>query len=708
MRFGNLIKKNRGYFLVVIIVSVLWGLLLYTFISSSHNYRDEILEVESLKEKEHYEAILNDTFAKMEIVKVFVEVKQIDNITQTEFDEFTDKMDFSGIGFLSLNIAPDGVIAFYYSEVLSEEDLIGYNFFEDTRQSVIDAINYSIEHDVIVVNGPIDLLLADQGIVLRRAIFEDDTFVGLISLIIDYNQLQELLNENSSDVVDVGVYRTDNSLIFGDLPYDERLELKTIGLDEVDWRIGLKISDDFARESLTIDAFIYLIGNILYITAISFGSIIYFKNKRLILEQIRLINYDQLTQLPNRRLLTDDVNKAISENRPFYLGFGDLDNFKNLNDILGHSVGDKFLIDITERLNETIDDIFHVYRWGGDEFIFLIFTGDKQVATKYLDKLYEKILDPILINEAKYNIQISIGVVQYPRHGITVDDLIKHADIVMYDIKSQKRNTYGFFENKYLDHLQREVDFENKVNKYSIDDFQLYLQPVLNTKTDEIYGFEALTRLIDEKGQVLNTFEVIKVLERKGEIPKLDKHVFNTLCIYSRKIHEESGKRYVYSFNISPITLSDEFVEFLKEKVKEHKINPKDFVMEVTETLGFKDVDASVNLLRKIKQIGFGIAMDDFGIGYSSLSYIARLPLDIIKIDRYFIQNYYDNEFEKLIIYSILDISKSLKLKIVVEGIETPRQLEFIKQINAHFYQGYIHSKPMSLDNLLKHLKEGF
>jgi EAL domain-containing protein (putative c-di-GMP-specific phosphodiesterase class I) len=144
----------------------------------------------------------------------------------------------------------------------------------------------------------------------------------------------------------------------------------------------------------------------------------------------------------------------------------------------------------------------------------------------------------------------------------------------------------------------------------------------------------------------------------------------------------------------------------LKEKIDEHKINPENFVMEITETLGFKDVDVSVKLLNQIKDLGFRIAMDDFGMGYSSLSYIAKLPLDIIKIDKYFVQNYTDSDFEKLIIYSILDISKSFKLKTIVEGIETTKQLEFVKKINANYYQGYLHSKPMNFERLIEFLLE--
>ncbi|MBI9009415.1 MAG: EAL domain-containing protein [Tenericutes bacterium] len=231
---------------------------------------------------------------------------------------------------------------------------------------------------------------------------------------------------------------------------------------------------------------------------------------------------------------------------------------------------------------------------------------------------------------------------------------------------------------------------------------------MLNAQTDEIIGFEALSRLRDKNGKLLNIFEVIKVLERKGEIPQLDKHSFDILCTYSHKIFKETNKQFSFSFNISPITLSQEFVDFLKVTTKKHKIDPKNFVMEITETLGFKDVDMSVKLLNQIKALGFGIAMDDFGMGYSSLSYIAKLPLDVIKIDRYFVQNYNDSDFEKLIIYSILDISKSFKLKTVVEGIKTTKQLDFVKKIGADYYQGYIHSKAVSLGDLLKHLKEGF
>ena len=173
-------------------------------------------------------------------------------------------------------------------------------------------------------------------------------------------------------------------------------------------------------------------------------------------------------------------------------------------------------------------------------------------------------------------------------------------------------------------------------------------------------------------------------------------------------IRDMFDKEYIFSFNLSPISLNSDMADYLEKKVIENNLNPNNFILEIIETIGFKDIGESIILLKKLRDIGFRIAMDDFGMGYSSLSYITKLPLSIIKIDRYFISHYYDDEFDRLLIFAIRDVSKSLNLEIIIEGIETMDQLEFIKSIGAHYYQGYLHSKPMSFKLIAKHLKEGF
>ena len=194
-------------------------------------------------------------------------------------------------------------------------------------------------------------------------------------------------------------------------------------------------------------------------------------------------------------------------------------------------------------------------------------------------------------------VSISIGVVNYPKHGTYMDGLIKRADIVMYDIKSQQKNNFGFFEDRYMDNLRREVDFENRLNKYSLDDFEIYLQPVLHTKTQKIYGFEGLIRVFDKEKNLVNTQELVKLYERQGQISKLDEYVFEAVCKYSISMKKEFNRDYTFSFNISPITLSKDFIKFIKKTIRKYEIDPNFFVIEIIETLGFKDIEVSLKLL---------------------------------------------------------------------------------------------------------------
>ncbi|KFZ26780.1 MAG: Phytochrome-like protein cph2 [Candidatus Izimaplasma bacterium HR2] len=706
MKIFERIRENKGFSIILLFSTFFWVFSIVLFIVTNNTAKSELINVESSRALTHYELVLHNIIDNLDKIEVFTTTVGVSELSQDKFDQFTETNSFEGIGFISLSIAPEGVIEYYYVEEY-DESLIGLDLVNDERAHVREAVEYSIENDVIVINGPFVLIQGGNGLVFRKAVFEAGEFVAIINLVVQYETLNAQFYNTSSDVVDLGIYDKDNNLIFGELEYEENLDFyQKIQLDNIDWNVGVKVSRDYRISSLLINVTIVSLSSTLYIFAIILGSRFYRSNKELISNQKKLIHFDNLTGLPNRRLLINDINTAIRNEKPFYLGFGDLDNFKNLNDILGHSVGDKYLQDISERFIGIISDILNVYRWGGDEFIFMFNTQNKNDTINLLASIYDIFKEPIIIKETNYNVSISIGVVRYPDHGDTIDDLVKRADIVMYDIKSHNRNTFGFFEDEYLDNLQREVDFENKLNEYELEDFQVYLQPLVKTNTNEIIGFEALSRLFDRNSELINTSEVVKVYERKGDIFKLDKYIVEQTCKYSVKLKKEFKKDFTFSFNISPITLSNEYIEFLELMIEKYKINPIYFVIEIIETTGFKDINESVRLLNKLRGLGFRIAMDDFGMGFSSLSYITRLPLSLIKIDRNFIQNYQSNKFDKMLILTIRDISKSLDIEIVVEGIETEEQLDFIKEIGAHYYQGYLHSKPMNIERLINFLQE--
>ena len=689
------IKENKSFSTILLVSSFVWIFSILLFMYTTDLSKTEIINVEADRAMAEYESVLHNVFDHLNKIQIFTETVGVDNLDQAKFDEFVRINSFDNIGFISLSIAPAGIIDYYYTPYY-ETSLVTHNLIDDERDFVREAVAYTIENNVIVINGPFELLQGGNGLVFRKAIFEDGEFVAIINLVVEYENLNMMFSNLDSDVVDLGIYNKDNELIFGELEYANDLDFyERIELENVDWNVGVKVSDKYRFSFVITNATILTLSSLLYILAIVLGTKFYRSNKNMLSYQNKLINYDNLTGLPNRRLLSKDLEIALSKGNQFYLGFGDLDNFKNLNDILGHSVGDNYLKGISSRLDSLTSDTFTIYRWGGDEFIFLFLSDNKEETIEVINSVYKIFKEPIIIKGTNYNVSMSIGIVNYPNHGDTIDDLIKRADIVMYDIKAHSKNTFGFFEDKYLDNLQREVDFENKVYEYLLD-----------VHTDEIIGFEALSRLFDKDGKLINTQEVIRVYERKGDIFKLDKYIFEATCKHSVKLKEEFDKKYSFSFNISPITLSIEYIEFLKSMIEKYQIDPNYFVIEIIETTGFKDINESVKLLNELKDIGFKIAMDDFGMGFSSLSYITRLPLSLIKIDRNFVQNYQTNKFDKMLILTIRDISKSLGIRVVVEGIETKEQLEFINEIGAHYYQGYFHSKPMSYNNLIKFMKK--
>lgn len=699
-------RHNKVFSFVLIFSSILWILSVTLFIVNNNNTEKELIDLEVEKTQKHYENTFNQIINKLGYIEVFVETTKIDNITVENFAEFASHNNMSNIGLINFSVAPNGIQEFYYS-IYNDEFIAGHNLLTDERDYVREAVEYAIANNVVVINGPYELRQGGQAVVFRKAVYEEGNFVGLVNLVIDFDKLRSKLEELESNVVDIGVYEANDNLIFGTLIYNENLSYyDELDVENVDWLIGVEVTDEYKNRTALTQYIILVTSSIVYILVMILSTKFYRKNKKLLKTQEELIYFDNLTRLPNRRLLNIDIEFAIKKGEPFYLGFGDLDNFKNLNDILGHSIGDKYLVDISNRFHEITSDNLKIYRWGGDEFIFFFNYNNKKDTIKKLKSIYDIFIDPIIIKGVNYNVSMSIGVVNYPSHGETIDDLIKRADIVMYDIKSQHKNRFGFFEDKYLDNLQREVDFENKLNEYSLEDFEVYLQPVVATKTNEIIGFEALSRLFDKNGKLINTAEVVKVYERKGDIFKLDKYIVEQTCKYSVELKKEFNIDYIFSFNISPITLSTEYIQYLETLIDIYNINPKYFVIEIIETTGFKDINESIVLLNKLKSLGFRIAMDDFGMGYSSLSYITRLPLSIIKIDRNFVQNYQTNKFDKMLILTIRDISKSLGLDIIVEGIETEEQLKFITDIGAQFYQGYLHSKPMSFEYIIKILKK--
>ena len=701
------IKDNHKFIIAIIVVTVIWLSFAYNTISTNVQTKEELIRLESSSSLRYIDLELSNIFTDIQIIETFVTTVGISNITTEKFNEFASAQQFHEEGFVSLSIAPNGIIEYYYSELFDDDLIIGQDLLHDERIHVREAVEYAIENNVIVTNGPFDLLLGDQGLVFRKPLYEGEQFIAIINYVIDFDVFYGHLNKFDSPRIFSAIYDSNRNLIFGVHEYTENIEVfEKIDLEYVDWHIGIQASDSYLRTQVLINSFLGAMFTVLLIAVWVLWSFYYFRNKDLHKTQNQLIYYDILSNLPNRLLFEEETQALIYNRTPFFLGFGDLDNFKNINDVLGHSVGDQYLSFVATHLKTLVSENLRVYRWGGDEFIFIFINTSKEELHGVMDRIFNIFRTPFEVKDTKHHISISIGVVEYPKDGLNIDDLVKRADIVMYDIKSQHKNTYSFFEKRYLENLYNQLEFQQTLDKYEVDDFDVYLQPIIDVESGELKGFEGLARLFDENGKQFPTHEIIKLFEQDGTITKLDKYIFRTICKYISECTSVNRDEFFFTFNISPLSLTREYVEYLERTVHSFNINPESIIIEIIETLGFKDVRISIELLDMIKRIGFKIAMDDFGMGYSSLSYITKLPLDLIKIDKSFIHDYEHNTFNRTILNTIKDISNSLHLDILVEGIETESQLEFIKGLKAQYYQGYYHSKPMSFKAAKKFIEK--
>lgn len=704
--FKKYLKANRIFVIPLVIVTLVYFTGVWMVQSDRMERKIEIVNLESNISESDYKDIIQEVVYHLNVIDIFAKTSGIDNISDEEFIDFASSLSPEFVEFQTISIAPNGIIEHYYTTE-DWEGLVGYNLLTDSRDEVHDSIAYSIEEHVVIVNGPFGLLNGREGIVFRKPVYVDYSFIGIVSIVIDYEDLQESFMSKSMPSVDVGIFDNNQQLIFGDAAYSSDMyKYEKIDIDFVDWYIGVNINKTFER---TEDAKITSVGVVLiiiYIVMIYLWSSYYHKTKRFIKHQDKLINYDSLTALPNRRLFVEETNTLIQNKQSFYLGFGDLDNFKNINDVLGHSIGDEYLLFLSDKFKNLVTDELKIYRWGGDEFMFIFIKENQDQVVESIDKIFDILKEPFDINGSKHQISISIGLVNYPDDSRDLDDLVRRADIVMYDIKAHYKNTYSFFEERYLDELYQEVEFKRELDTHAVSDFKVYYQSIVDVHSSKIVGFEALSRLTNADGEFYNTQSIISTYEKEGTITNLDKHVFRQVCISLKKLSSTFEKDYFITFNISPLSLNNDYIQYMKRTARSYNVDTSKIIVEIIETLGFRDVESSVHLLTQMKHLGFKIAMDDFGMGYSSLSYIAKLPLDIIKIDKTFIHTYEENDFNLTILNTIQDISESLQLETLVEGIETTTQFDFVQKLGVDFYQGFLHSRPEPFATVLKMLKD--
>lgn len=419
-------------------------------------------------------------------------------------------------------------------------------------------------------------------------------------------------------------------------------------------------------------------------------------------ELINLAYTDTLTNMPNKISFENNMNRLISFHEQEKIRFAflhlDIDNFKNINDIMGHSAGDMFLKEFGTMLLQCISDTDLAARLNGDEFAIIIHdTIDNQKIYSTLDAIIDRLRKPWLINGHEFFVTFSIGITIFPDDGDTTSVLMRNADTAMFSVKKVTKDNYSFYSKEILEANLRKIDMINSLRKAVIQkEFVLLYQPIMHISSNRLIGVEALIRWHHPYKGIISPIEFIPLAEESGLIIEIDKWVLESAFKQKKEWKDKGFDKIRMNINISGTSLKREgLVEEIKILLNETGINPEDIMIEVTETALIENIETSLEILNRIKCMGIRIALDDFGTGYSSLTYLEKLPIDIVKLDRSFVKEVVNQNHVDIIVENIIRLTHDLLLEITAEGIENAEQLDYLNQKLCDYGQGYYFSKPV-------------
>ncbi|EDP8595626.1 EAL domain-containing protein, partial [Salmonella bongori] len=423
-------------------------------------------------------------------------------------------------------------------------------------------------------------------------------------------------------------------------------------------------------------------------------------------ELAQLALHDTLTRLPNRVLLEDRLEQAISkanrEGTPFALLFMDLDGFKTVNDAYGHDIGDKLLVAVTHRLNQLLSGQFTLARIGGDEFVLLTEVSAPDEAASLASALVHSIDAPFTIDPYELTVTLSVGIALYPLDGKNERELMFNADAAMYHTKHTGRNGYHFFQPSMNMLAQTQLQLMNDLwLALERRELRLVYQPKVQALDGTIVGFEALLRWHHPKQGVLNPDQFLSLAEKTGLIVSIGNWVIDEACRQLHEWHLQGHTSWSVAVNLSALQFEQPgLIDTITQSLARHCIRPHLLTLEITETTAMNKPEQSVAILTRLTEMGVKASIDDFGTGYSSLLYLKRLPACELKIDRAFVHELSDAGDGATIVAAIVALAKALNLHIVAEGVENETQQQFLTQLGCHTLQGFLPGKPRTAEEI--------
>lgn len=420
--------------------------------------------------------------------------------------------------------------------------------------------------------------------------------------------------------------------------------------------------------------------------------------------------HDTLTEVGNRFAFIQRMKALLdaTEDKTYpvshALFFMDLDRFKQVNDTLGHAIGDQLLIEVSKRMKGLLKNKDILARYGGDEFVITLTNiQHPREAAKFAEQLIREIEQPIIIENQELFVSTSIGISIYPNDGTTTEELLNRADKAMSYSKANGRNCFSFYFDELNTDTNRILVLDSELRKAIENrEFTLAYQPKISLETGCIIGVEALVRWTNDKLGFVSPAEFIDYAEECGLIIPLSEIIFELACEGYHKLLNEGYPKIPIAINVSGIHFQQQnFLESIQSILEKNNTSAHNFEIEVTERTVMNSAEETIGKLVRLKQQGFKISIDDFGTGYSSLSYLVRFPLDVLKIDRSFIQHICSLADKQAIVDAIIQMAHRLQMEVVAEGVENGQQVELLRKMGCDYIQGYYYSKPLPIEELI-------
>lgn len=423
----------------------------------------------------------------------------------------------------------------------------------------------------------------------------------------------------------------------------------------------------------------------------------------------RLAMLDTLTGLPNKAMLNHELQKAIASigvhNDRVVLLFLDLDEFKRINDTLGHIQGDELLKIVAARLHNSVREMDTVFRQGGDEFLILLrqVRDDHEVRT-LIHRIFSALQYPVVLGKHKLIVTTSIGLAYCDDPSLRAEELIQHADLAMYQAKNAGRSNYRVFSQDMLQQANNRLMIEQDIGAAIAEEqLVLFLQPIVELPSARLVGFEALIRWFHPERGLMMPADFIPDIEKSDAIIDVGNYVIKKAVQLIARLQAQGWRDLYVAVNLSAKHyLAEDLVHRVREELNHHDIPAKSLLLEITEESVIKQVELAMSAMASLKSLGVKIAIDDFGTGYSSLSYLKQLPFDVLKIDKCFTANMLEGKTDAHIVTTVIGLAHNLGRKVIAEGIENQKQAQFLSQAKCELGQGYYFSRPLDIENVFK------